>query len=462
MLDRTLQQRLSDDLVRKFASALRGAQLYADGHPLVRRNISTFCEAVSSILDHQPQVTVGLVADEVVVDDSPVPKGAGVLGELHRRLQSRGIQRIGIQRGVATDEIITLIRAINAAESGDDRGLPLRRLPDGGFELPHIHVGRIRIEERLEASVADMATIRRLYSEAVSTADRIWETAKTTGLTSAEEVRQVVQSLAQAVSQNRTALLSLTALRNYDNYTFTHMVNVSILAMAEARGLGIDGPAFRAIGMAGLMHDIGKVRTPHQILNKPERLNEEELVIMRRHVLDGAELLRRIPDMPAAVPVVAFEHHLRADGSGYPEGVERDSLNLATQLVSVADVYDAMRSQRAYQHAHSTDRILAVLRDQDAHHFDQHLIRRFVQLLGIYPPGNFVKLNTGVFAVVMRANPGDPYRPKVRVVLDRSARPVEMPYDINLWEVTPSPDRASTVVAPVDASEYGIDPLSYL
>ena len=462
MADRTLQQRLADELVRKFASALRGAQLYAEGHPLVQRNIGSFGDAVSNILAHQPDLTIGLVADEVVVNDAPVPKGAGVLGELHQRLQSRGIQRVGISRGVTADEIITLVQAINAADGGETGGLAVKRLADGGLELPHIHVGRIRIEERLEASFADMATIRRLYSEAVSTADRIWESAQANGLTSAEEVRHVVQSLAQAVSQNRTALLSLTALRKYDDYTFTHMVNVSILSMAQARGLGIDGGALREIGMAGLMHDIGKVRTPHEILNKPDRLTGEELVIMRRHVLDGAELLRRISDMPAVVPVAAFEHHLRADGSGYPDGVRRDPLNLVTQMVSIADVYDAMRTQRAYQNAHPTDRILAVLRSEDAHHFDQHLVRRFVQLLGVYPPGNFVKLNTGVFGVVMRANPGDPYRPKVRVVCDKGGRVLEMPYDINLWEVTPAPDRASTVVAPADAQEYGIDPLSYM
>ena len=162
---------------------------------------------MSNILARQPDLTIGLVADEVVVDDAPVPEGAGVLGELHQRLQSRGIQRIGISRGVTADEIITLVQAINAADGGETGGLAMKRLADGGLELPHIHVGRIRIEERLEASVADMATIRRLYSEAVSTADRIWESAQANGLTSAEEVRHVVQSLAQAVSQNRTALL---------------------------------------------------------------------------------------------------------------------------------------------------------------------------------------------------------------------------------------------------------------
>ena len=132
----------------------------------------------------------------------------------------------------------------------------------------------------------------------------------------------MVDTLAQAVAQNRTALIALTALKNYDNYTFTHMVNVSILTMAQARALGIDGPLLREFGLAGLMHDIGKVRTPAEILNKPAKLTDDEFAIMKRHVVDGAEILRRTPEIPPIAPVVAFEHHLRRDGTGYPDGRE--------------------------------------------------------------------------------------------------------------------------------------------
>ena len=122
--------------------------------------------------------------------------------------------------------------------------------------------------------------------------------------------RTMIDGLAQAVAQNRTALLALTTLKNYDNYTFTHMVNVSILTMGQARGLGIDGPLLREFGLAALMHDIGKVRTPLEVLNKPDKLTDAEFAIMKRHVVDGAEILRKTPDMPALAPVVAFEHHL--------------------------------------------------------------------------------------------------------------------------------------------------------
>ena len=117
--------------------------------------------------------------------------------------------------------------------------------------------------------------------------------------------------------------------------------------MGQARGLGIDGPLLREFGLAALMHDIGKVRTPLEILNKPDKLTDDEFAIMKRHVVDGAEILRMTPDVPALAPVVAFEHHLRVDGTGYPHGVTRSSLNIGTMLCSIADVYDAMRSQRA-------------------------------------------------------------------------------------------------------------------
>src|SRR4029434_9996551 len=170
--------------------------------------------------------------------------------------------------------------------------------------------------------IGDMATFKRLYDDAVTVAERLWDTAQAEGKPDSNAGRGIVDSLAQAVAQNRTALLALTALKNYDNYTFTHMVNVSILTMGQARGLGIDGSLLREFGMAALMHDIGKVRTPTEILNKPEKLTDKEFDILKRHTVEGAEILRSTPEMPALAPVVAFEHHLRLDGSGYPATVK--------------------------------------------------------------------------------------------------------------------------------------------
>jgi putative nucleotidyltransferase with HDIG domain len=290
-------------------------------------------------------------------------------------------------------------------------------------------------------------------------AGAVWDSAQTEGHPDPTVARSMIDGLAQAVAQNRTALLALTTLKNYDNYTFTHMVNVSILTMGQARGLGIDGPLLREFGLAALMHDIGKVRTPIEILNKPDKLTDTEFTIMKRHVVDGAEILRMTPDVPALAPVVAFEHHLRIDGSGYPGGVTRTSLNIGTMLCSIADVYDAMRSQRNYQQSFPTDRILAVLKRNDGQQFDQHLVRRFVQLIGIYPAGNIVRLNTGEVAVVVHAYAPDPYRPHVRVLIGRDSKRLEIPYDIKLWEPSEDPQRPASIVAPLDPAHYQFDPL---
>src|SRR5207237_1213483 len=152
-------------------------------------------------------------------------------------------------------------------------------------------------------------------------------------------------------------------------------------------------------------------------------------------------------------------HHLRLDGSGYPRGVSRSALNIGTMLCSIADVYDAMRSERRYQQAFPTDRILAVLKAKEGRQFDQHLVRRFVQLIGIYPAGNVVRLDTGEVAVVLSVHAADPYRPRVRIIVDRDGRPLPLPQDLNLWEESDNDERATTVVAPIDSAEYSFDPL---
>ncbi len=443
---------LADDLLRRFAASLRSAQLYSPGHPIIGRNLDALSSAFQLLHSLQPAVTIGLVGDEVIVDDMPMAK-ADTFGPFVRRLQQSGIERMTIDRGVTLDEIAEFLAALMALDARDP-GAATAFPP-----LPHVRVGRVSVEQRVAGSVTDMATIKRLYSDAVTLASEIWDSAETEGHPDATAARSMIDGLAQAVAQNRTALLALTTLKNYDNYTFTHMVNVSILTMGQARGLGVDGPLLREFGLAALMHDIGKVRTPLEVLNKPDALTDAEFTIMKRHVVDGAEILRTTPDIPALVPIVAFEHHLRIDGSGYPSGVTRPSLNVGTMLCSIADVYDAMRSQRHYQQAFPTDRILAVLKRNDGTQFDQHLVRRFVQLIGIYPVGNLVRLNTGEIAVVMNEYAPDPYRPHVRVLIDRDGSRLDAPYEVNLWDPGDDPRRPGAIAAPVDPAGYAFDPL---
>jgi putative nucleotidyltransferase with HDIG domain len=445
------RSRFADDLVRRLAAAIRGAQLYAPGHPLVVRSVTALAEALSQIHAYSASLAIGIVGDDLVVGEIPVPRAAENMGELMRRLQQAGVERIVVDRGVDVEELTRLVQALASADAAQVGALT---------GLRHIRVGRLQVERRVDAPSGDAATFQRLYNDAVQVASQLWDGAKTEGKPDPNASRGIVDSLAEAVAQNRTALLALTALKDYDNYTFTHMVNVSILTMGQARGLGIEGALLREFGLSALMHDIGKVKTPTEVLNKPDKLDDREFEIMKRHTVDGAEILRRTPEMPALTPIVAFEHHLRLDGTGYPNGVVRGQLNLATMLCGVADVYDAMRSQRHYQEAFPTDRILAVLQRNDGTQFDQNLVRRFAQLVGIYPAGNLVRLSTGEIAVVLKTYAPDPYRPRVRVLRGTDGTDLARPYEVNLWEVEEG--RAVSVQAPLDPIAYGIDPLSHL
>ena len=456
MLSRRIQ--LADDVLRRLAAALRATQFYTPQHPLVARSIDAFADALRLVFGQQQKVTLGVVGGEFVVGDVPLIRTSAAMADLLGRLQRAGVERLTVDRAVTNDEIAALIHGLAALEAsgalgnGEEPSLP---------PMAHIEVGRIQVERQVDAGPIDAAAVRQLYNDATGLAGDLWEMTLAEGRPDPKQARTVVDSLAQAAAQNRSALLALTALKDYDNYTFTHMVNVSILTMAQARALGIEGTILREFGLAALMHDIGKVRTPNEILNKATTLTAAEYDVIKRHVVDGAEILRSTPDIPVIVPIVAFEHHLRLDGTGYP-AVARTGLNLATQLCGIADVYDAMRSNRRYQKSLPTERVLEVLHKNDGRQFDQRLVRRFVQILGVYPVGNLVRLDTGETAVVVRVNPADPHRPHVRIVMDRHGGRLVKPYDVSLWDTAPGKGWPTSVAAPVDPASVELEPLAML
>ena len=200
--------RLADDLVRRLGAAVRSAQLYSAGHPIVVRSITALTDSLAIAHATTPSLAIGIVGDDLVVGDIPVPRAAENMGELLRRLQQAGVERIVVERGVEPAEITRLIQVLAAADPDQVAGLGALR---------HIRVGRLQVEERVDAPVGDMATFKRLYDDAVSVAERLWDTTGAEGKPDADASRGIVDSLAQAVAQNRTALLALTARKNYDN-----------------------------------------------------------------------------------------------------------------------------------------------------------------------------------------------------------------------------------------------------
>ena len=451
-----MDQARAEDLVRRIATAVRGADLYSPNHPLVQRGIDNLVAATQQALQNAHSIIVGFIDDEIVVDGLRLPRGTATLVGFARDLRERDIEKITLSRGLTREELKNFVAVLGDRKSK----VPL---PDqlAARGVRNIALGRVVIEEVTDEQ-AGIAAAKRVYSTAVQTAETLWDAAKAGEQPDPGAARKIIDGLARLVTQDRTSLMALTALKKYDNYTFTHMVNVSALAMAQARSLNLDGALLREFGFAALMHDIGKVHTPLEVLNKPGKLSTEEFDIMKRHVVDGAHILRRTPEMPALAPIVAFEHHLKQDLSGYPEKIGSRQLNLCTMIVSIADVFDALRSTRPYRKGLATDRIRNIMGEQGNPAFNQPLLKRFVNLMGLFPVGNLVRLNTDELAVVSAEHPTDPFRPQVKILTDKTGARLEAPLLVNTWERDSRGEHLRAVVEAVDPEPLAIDPLTYL
>jgi putative nucleotidyltransferase with HDIG domain len=451
-----MDQKKADDLIRRLAAALRGTELYSPSHPLVQRGIDAFMAAAAERLQTAPSIVIGFIGDEVVVDSTRLPRGTASLIGFARDLRDREIEKVTFTRGLSRTDVTSMIAVFS------DRKSPVP-LPDRltATGVRNITLGRIVVDEVTDDE-AGIAAAQRVYATAVETAETLWNAAKSGDQPDPGAARKIIDGLARLVNQDRTSLMALTALKKYDNYTFTHMVNVAALAMAQARALNIEGPLLREFGFAALMHDIGKVNTPLEVLNKPDKLTKDEFHVMKQHVVDGAHILRRTPEMPALAPIVAFEHHLKQDLSGYPENIGSRKLNLCTMIVSIADVFDALRSNRPYRQGLATVRIRSIMGEQGNPAFNQPLLKRFVNLMGLFPVGNLVRLSGGEIAVVTAEHPTDPFRPQVKILTDTQGALVEEPLLANTWERDHRGEHPYAVVEAVDPESTDIDPLKYL
>ena len=451
-----MDQKKAEDLIRRLAAAMRGTDLYSPAHPLVQRGIDALATAATESLQASPLIVIGFLGDEIVVDGTRLPRGTASLVGFARDLRERGIDKVTLSRGLSREEVRTLIAVFSDRASS----APLAdRLVAGGVR--HVTLGRVVVED-VSDDQAGIAAAQRVYATAVETAESLWLAAKAGDQPDPGAARKTIDGLARLVTQDRTSLMALTALKKYDNYTFTHMVNVSALAMAQARALNIDGALLREFGFAALMHDIGKVNTPLEILNKPDKLDKQEFDIMKQHVVDGAHILRRTPEMPALAPIVAFEHHLKQDLSGYPEKIGSRKLNLCTMIVSIADVFDALRSNRPYRQGLATDRIRKIMDEKDNPAFNLPLLKRFVNMMGLYPVGNLVRLTTDELAVVTAEHPSDPFRPQVKILTNAMGEMLEESFLANTWERDGRGEHPRAVVEAIDPESVNIDPLKYM
>lgn len=236
-------------------------------------------------------------------------------------------------------------------------------------------------------------------------------------------VKVVVKDCVDSILRNPAALLWLARIKNKDEYTSEHSLRVAILSIALGRELGLLPLQLEQIGVCGMLHDVGKIKVPEEILNKPGALTPEELAIMQSHAAEGRKLLMSNQQVTAATVDVAYSHHERLDGRGYPRGLDASKIPYFAKIVAVVDSYDAINSDRVYSKGKSSLESLRILFDARATHFDQDIVKTFVQLIGIYPPGEIVELSSGEVGIIISCPPGSKLKPRLLLVLDEHKRP---------------------------------------
>ncbi len=369
------------------AQALAKMSLYAPGHPSRHRAADAAWGSLRQLQEHTPQVSVSFLGEEVILGDEP-------LRELHgwdwgRKLSVAGVQRIEFREAVGATEFRDFLDALLprlARARLDDAGRLDPRTPVGGSEW--IRFGAVGVRDVRSAEPNDedppsapsgepldltteAAAIEWLHDEVVA--------GRGVALMEAEVV---VQSLAASMHAGQRMLLPLLQLKEFDQYTTTHALNVSVLSMALAERLGLSSREIMQYGMAGLLHDLGKVRVPIEILRKPGALDPAELALMRRHPVDGAQLILQRDQRLDLCAAVAFEHHIMIDGGGYPTRMRRCDCHHASMLVHVCDVYDALRTNRPYRMAWEAQTIMEYIDGRINTEFEPTIAREFLGLVG--------------------------------------------------------------------------------
>lgn len=279
--------------------------------------------------------------------------------------------------------------------------------PDAGDFLPPAPV--VTLEEELPKA-------RAVFQSSLSMAKSMMDDIRRGAPVDMPSAEPLVEGILESLDRNANALFSLCKLRQKDDYTYTHCVNVSVLSVMFARGIGMDGDALRGIGLGGLFHDVGKALVPLRILQAPRRLNDNEMAVMKRHPALGGEYLREYRNAPKEVFQITLEHHEQYCGNGYPRGLRGEAISLPGRIAAVVDVFDALSSKRVYKDPMPLSKCLSILYSMRDKEFFPGMTERFIRLLGVYPIGSAVELEDDSLGVVCEPNMATPMRPKVALV----------------------------------------------
>ena len=337
----------------------------------------------------------------------------------------------------------------------------LRRLDETGVAAFEVSPP-VESEDDEKLRLQSKEAAKRTYARSVSATKEVINSVRMGQSPSIRRIKRVVQGIVDQILADEASLIGLTTIRDYDDYTFTHSVNVCIFAVALGRRLGFSRLQLYDIGLSALFHDIGKSRVPVEILNKPDLLDDDEWLALAAHPWLGLLALFSVKEQqefPYRAMVVAYEHHMKRDLSGYPRSMRTREIGFYSKLIAVADGFDAATSRRAYQEEPMDPAaVLGQMRDNPHRGLDPVIVKAFVNLTGIYPVGTFVVLDTFEFAIVQsaNANPEMVSRPNVLIVSDTQGNMVHPGEVADLAEHDDAGGYRRTIIKTADPDRYGV------
>jgi HD-GYP domain-containing protein (c-di-GMP phosphodiesterase class II) len=278
-------------------------------------------------------------------------------------------------------------------------------------EIKSRRIYKVPVERELPIAIAH-------FNHAKQTIDNCLRALRLSHDINTGEVKTAVRSCVKSVIKNPNAMMWLTQIKHKDDYTAEHSVRVSVLAVALGRELSLLEKELEDLGVSAMLHDVGKIKIPDDVLNKEGALTDEEYKQMKTHAAHGKHLLMSKSDVPPIAIDVAWSHHEQLNGGGYPRGISAEKIPFFAKIVAVVDAFDAITSDRAYSTARSTLEALKILYECRGTQFDDEVVRAFIRLVGIYPPGHIVELTNGEAGIILSCERNNKLRPKVIVVRD--------------------------------------------
>jgi HD-GYP domain-containing protein (c-di-GMP phosphodiesterase class II) len=353
-------------IITEMVAAVTNIHLYPPTHPQVAPLVDHLYDSITLTLETTPELTIVIVDDDIVLHGKPL-SDAGYTGKSFvKMLKKKEIEHLTLLAGLTKSQLFEFL--------DDLASIDLKTIADRDC----IKTGKITFDQDLDERVGDFLAFRE---KMLADMQALYYGIRTGKRLDVDDVQSIVSSFINNFTQAINPLNLLAALKSEDEYTYVHATNVALLTMSLAEYLGFEGKPLKNIGVAALLHDVGKMVIPDEILNKTGALDTDERTLMETHPLRGIQYLATQKDIPTLALIATMEHHLKFDGSGYPRIREDWRPNIVSQMVSVADVFDALRSKRPYRGPIPQEKIISILRKESGKALNPELVENFITMI---------------------------------------------------------------------------------